>query len=150
MNRWGWGPFSPEPHTEILAATIPEKVPIPQTSINPADGGVLIAWDAPYENGSAITQYSIEILDSSDLWNQAAECDGSLASVVAARQCVVPMDTLTSLYGYQFDELVLVRISATNLLGQGPWSGSNSEGAKIRARPAQMETVVIGALSTSN
>ena len=69
MNRWGWGPFSTEPHTEILAATIPEKVPIPVTSISAVDGGVVISWDAPYENGSEITQYSIEILDSADLWN---------------------------------------------------------------------------------
>lgn len=23
LNKWGWGPYTPEPHVEIIAATVP-------------------------------------------------------------------------------------------------------------------------------
>lgn len=68
MNKWGWGPYTAEPNTEILAATVPVKVPIPSTSIDPVTGGVMIQWDAPYNNGAEIIAYHIEILDSTDAW----------------------------------------------------------------------------------
>jgi hypothetical protein len=150
MNRWGKGPFTAEPHTEILAATVPSKVAIPVTTIDPLTGGVMISWDEPNTNGAIILAYHIELLASDDSWQSDASCDGSLSSVVSSRECIIPMDTLTASFGYLFDELVYVRISASNQMGQGIWSASNSDGAKIRARPSKMSTVSSGDLSTSN
>jgi hypothetical protein len=51
------------------------------------------------------------------------------------------MDTLILTYGLAFDELPIVRISASNQMGQGAWSQSNSSGAKLRQRPLKMLTV---------
>jgi len=45
------------------------------------------------------------------------------------------MATLISDFGLVFDQLVKVRISARNDIGQGPWSMINSQGAKIRVVP---------------
>jgi hypothetical protein len=51
------------------------------------------------------------------------------------------MDSLTATFGYLFDEIVYVRISATNQMGTGAWSMVNSNGALIRARPGKMVSV---------
>ena len=51
------------------------------------------------------------------------------------------MSTLTSApYGYLFDQLVVVRASATNARGTGSTSTPNSSGAKIRSVPSVMST----------
>ena len=44
-NRWGWGVFTDEPHTEILASTVPGKVTTPVTSIDDQTGGVKVTWE---------------------------------------------------------------------------------------------------------
>jgi hypothetical protein len=61
LNKWGWGDYTSEPYLEILAATIPSRVGIPVTTIDPLTGGFQITWTAPSENGAIITSYSIEI-----------------------------------------------------------------------------------------
>jgi len=69
-----------------------------------------------------VTAYTIEIENSNNLWQGDVSCDGANAVIVSGLSCVVPMDTLTQSFGLVFDELVYVRISATNVLGTGSWS----------------------------
>jgi hypothetical protein len=42
------------------------------------------------------------------------------------------MVELLDTFGLSFNDLVVVRISASNLMGQGPWSLSNTAGALVR------------------
>ena len=51
---------------------------------------------------------------------------------MAAMSCVVPMSTLTSIYGLVFGDLVLARASANNVNGWGVPSIPNTSGATIR------------------
>lgn len=61
------------------------------------------------------------------------------------------MSTLTSApYGYLFDQLVVVRASATNARGTGSTSTPNSSGAKIRSVPSVMSTPTQGPSSDTD
>lgn len=60
------------------------------------------------------------------------------------------MIELTSTFGLTFDQLVVFRVSASNMMGQGPWSLSNTSGAKTRQVPAQMQSVTKGSESTAS
>ncbi len=99
----------------------------------------MISWQAPNDHGSASTQYQIEVLDlAGSQWRSDPACDGSLASVVTARQCSIPMLTLTSSpYSYTLGTLITVRVSATNGKGAGPTSAGNTSGATAKTVPAR-------------
>lgn len=62
---------------------------------------VRIEWIAPNNNGAAITQYKIEILqnslDGTSYYTQLTYCDGSTASIVTNRYCEIPTATLRAL-----------------------------------------------------
>jgi hypothetical protein len=65
--------------------------------------------------------------------------------------CIIPMSTLTSApYGYLFDQVVVVRASATNARGTGTVSTPNSIGAKIRRVPDMMSTPTQGPSSDTD
>jgi hypothetical protein len=67
FNKWGASEFSPLSDA-ILAATVPDRVEIPTTSIDSETGSVKITWVAPYENGAVIDAYQVEVTDSNGLW----------------------------------------------------------------------------------
>lgn len=112
-----------------------------------------INWVAPYANGATIDAYHIEIQDYNSLWQQDAACDGSGASseqIIAMQSCIVPMANLRVNLGLQFDALVYVRVSASNMMGQGAWSLANSDGETIRIEPVKMNQIQKGPASTEN
>lgn len=79
------------------------------TSIDSSTGGVTISWTAPYNGGTAITSYLIEISNAlSTTWNtELTYCSGSSSTVISALQCTIPMSTLTAApFSYTFDQLV--------------------------------------------
>jgi len=138
-NIFGWGPFSTV--TEIKAAREPGIPAAPVTSVDPVTGGVIIQWTAPDARGDEITAYKIEIADKTgNDWTTEASCLGTDPTVIANLRCVVLMSTLTSApYNYVFDDLVQVRVQATNFFGFGVLSPvSESTGARIRVVPSKM------------
>jgi len=62
VNKWGAGTFSAL-NLSVLAASVPDKVATPTTSIYAADGGVKILWVAPNARGSTISSYLIQLKD---------------------------------------------------------------------------------------
>jgi len=144
-NIFGWGPYSLV--TSIKAAREPGTPVAPVTSIDAVNGNLAIEWTAPDARGDAITAYQVEIADrAGSTWRaETASCDATLAAVVAARRCTVPMTVLTSApYGYQYSyatggDVVRVRVKAANSFGYGELSvASDAAGAAIRAVPGLM------------
>jgi len=68
----------------------------PTTSVDSATGEVLIDWVAPFDGGDTIDYYFIEVVDSSgSTWTEdAVNCDGTDATIIANLQCSIPMATL--------------------------------------------------------
>jgi len=138
-NIFGWGPYSAV--TYIKAAREPDVPAAPTTSIDSETGGIAITWTAPDERGDTITAYLIEIANKAgDSWTTHTSCDGSSPSVIEALRCVVPMSALTEVpFNYVFDDLVVVRVSASNSFGFGVKSPASDEtGARVRSVPSQM------------
>lgn len=76
-NMWGWGAFSPV--LLIKAATKPSKLASPAiTAVDPATGGILIQWTAPFSNAETITAYKVEIINKAGVPVEETQyCDGS-------------------------------------------------------------------------
>lgn len=88
-NYWGWGDFSDT--ITIKASTFPGKVNPAITTIDALTGGITVMWIKPLENSDSITQYLIEALLPSGDWSEI--CDGTDETIVANKQCVIPMET---------------------------------------------------------
>ena len=152
LNIFGWGPYSQV--TFISAAREPDVPIAPTTSIDPATGGVAISWTAPSARGDPITAYLVEIADAAGAtWNTVTSCNGADPTIMAALTCVVPMSTLTATsnpeLSYVFDQVVYVRVSATNSYGYGLVSPTNDNtGARIRSVPTQMSPPTLDISST--
>ena len=100
-NVYGWGPFSN--YYSVTAATTPNTMIAPVTSIDSASGNLVISWQAPQTGGVAITAYNIEIADrTGSVWTeQMSNCNGRLVPIVSALSCSIPMSLLTaSPYNY--------------------------------------------------
>ena len=65
-NKWGWGDYSST--FNILAAMAPDRMARVITTINPSDGALKIQWTKPFENGSPVTAYQIELKDYNGVW----------------------------------------------------------------------------------
>jgi len=72
-NRWGWGQFS-TPNLVMETAKAPERVAVPETTIEPQTGAVKIEWEVPDDNGSGITDYNLEIKAADATWHSTADC----------------------------------------------------------------------------
>lgn len=89
----------------------------------------------PASNGAEIESYSIEFNTDSG-WQTSGDCDGSNdAQVVLTRTCTVPMTTFSDTFGLTFDQLIQVRVSATNSIGISEYSVVNTTGGRVRQKP---------------
>jgi hypothetical protein len=117
-NVYGWGPYSAE--VTILAAEIPVTPTEITTTIS--DIYVKLSWDLPSERSSTIVEYEILIAatDGTTFTEETSHCEGSLAAVVSARYCHVPMATLRAApFSLVYDQLIVAKIRARNAIG---WS----------------------------
>jgi hypothetical protein len=98
---------------------------------------VLIDWIAPEDNGSPILSYKIYIqtLDPAVYAIDLENCDGSVASVINALQCTVPVTTLmTAPYNFDWGASIYAKIVATNEYGDSQESVAGN-GAIIMTKP---------------
>jgi hypothetical protein len=111
-NKWGWGARSA--NGTILAATTPTAVNPLTTAIDAATGGVTLAWGPPTALGGVpVLSYLVVIKSSLGVWATEPTCDGSDATIVSTRTCLVPMANLAAApHSLPFDALVEVMVSA--------------------------------------
>ena len=123
----------------------------PTTSIDEATGDLKINWIKPNENGSSITDYTIDIKDylGSPILLDNPSCDTDSQPVLTSLTCQISMAYLRAElpYNLPFDTLVEVRISSTNIIGTQISSSFNTEGAKIRTEPNKAANPVKGPLT---
>lgn len=80
----------------IRTATTPRQMLTPVTYNDDSSGGIGIRWSAPAPGSNPIIAYKIEIGDAlAQQWFEEKNyCDGSQASVMQNRYCVIPMSVL--------------------------------------------------------
>lgn len=73
---------------------MPDPPSIPSTSVYVND--LIIDWEAPYDQGTPITGYKVEIRhpDGVTFSEELTYCDGSDSTIVANTQCSVPLSVL--------------------------------------------------------
>ena len=77
----------------IICATVP-SIPATPSSSNVLEK-VHFDWVAPTSNGLAITSYTVMIRKSDNSFAEQSDyCNGALASVASANQCIMPLSTL--------------------------------------------------------
>ena len=94
----------------------------------------------PYNGGSTVTAYDIQILAiNGSYFEETTYCNGRYDStVIANRYCVIPMQTLTSSpFNLVQGDIVQARVLASNVIGDSAFSQINSVGADIRGIPLQ-------------
>lgn len=103
----------------LVFASAPDT---PQTPTTTIVGGtqVVIDWQAPSDNGSPITSYTVLIKYSQGYTfrEDSVSCDGSDSTIIANTQCTVPLSTLTAApYSLQSGDSVIVLVIASNAIG---------------------------------
>jgi hypothetical protein len=67
---------------EVICASVPDKTADPTTAV--VASNVEISWTAPFNGGSEITAYTIEIMQSDGTFSQElTHCDGTSLAVLA-------------------------------------------------------------------
>lgn len=133
---------------DIVAALAPDTPATATTVIS--DQNVRISWTPPAANGATISAYKVEIENSASAFSEETSyCDGSSAAIIAAATCDVPLTHLINSYGLQLEDLVVVRITASNSEGSSGASTVNSSGARIATEP-QSPTLSQGTTSSSS
>jgi hypothetical protein len=109
------------------------------TSLDPATGGLLVSWTAPYDNAQTITAYKIEVQYGTDWSEETAGCDASDATIMSNMYCIIPLSALRATpFDLVYGDLLQARASAYNVYGWG--ETSDAAGAQtVRTEPLQMD-----------
>ena len=86
---------------------------------------VKISWAAPYDGGSPLLNYQIQILQSDGVSFTAdlKDCDGSNLVILSSNECNVPIYTLINTpYNHLWGASIKARVKATNLVGSSEFS----------------------------
>lgn len=121
QNIYGWSAYS-QVITQI-AARIPDTPIAPQTMNTQTS--VTIMWTAPYNGGSLITNFVVQIKTASGLWlEETTYCNArNDQTVIYNRLCSIPMQVLMSApFSLTQGSNVIARVSAINVLGQSLFS----------------------------
>lgn len=99
-----------------------------------------LSWAAPDDSGSPLLSFTIEISNRAGSFFPLRETQCN-ADNAGAASCVVPMSVFQEApYNLSEDDLIVVRASATNALGDGVWSAPNTSGALVVTAPPALAT----------
>jgi len=134
-NKYGWSEdFSPI--LSARTATYPSIVPSLSFAIID-QLKVRIGWNQPYNGGSPVISYTVEFKNNQGKFvSIGSSCDGSDQAVVLLRYCDVSFQGLRgNPLNLLQNNLVVVRVLATNKIGSGAFSDFNTEGILIQTEP---------------
>lgn len=121
-----------------LAASEPDQPAAPTTT--QVATGISVAWTEPTDNHLAVLEYEISVADSNgDLQVDTTLCDGSSATVISDKYCIIPIASLTgSPYSLTVDTLIEFAVRARNDRGWSPLSDRNTAGVLAQTVPTAM------------
>lgn len=109
----GEGPWSPANDDVPVAAPAAP----PRLTVDSGNTLLKISWDAPSNNGSAVTEYKVQHCDTTT----SGGCSGDTNWLPSPATSVTDATT-TDIRGLTNDRRYEVRVLATNREGDGPWS----------------------------
>ena len=103
---------------------------------------IRISFAAPHDNSNSILEYEILIKQKNGVYSElTAECDGSIALIRTQQYCDVSMATLRlAPYSLVFNDVVVAKAAARNLIGWSAYSVPNLVGGLIKTPPIKMTT----------
>jgi hypothetical protein len=113
---------------------------------------VIITWTPPAIHSSPITSYNILFLKSDGTYAASGSCDGSLVGIYgsATPTCTVSMASLVTLTSLGVDQLIRVKVRASNFIGIGDYSEINFVGATVETTPSQMIAPTFDIVTSTN
>lgn len=135
--------------TTVRVAAKPDVPTLVSTTIN--GDYVLISWTAPYDGGSSLLSYDIQILKRDGVTFSAdlVDCNGSDAIILSATECNVQITTLrNSPYDHPWGASIEVKVSATNIVGTSDFS-TVENGAILLTYPDAPQNLADDTLVTS-
>jgi hypothetical protein len=133
-NAIGLGAMSSE--VLIRASAIPAVPSAPTTTVV-SNTDVTISWSAPDNGGSVIESYTIKVrqIDGQTYSTSLANCNGSLASVLSALTCTIPIYVLQAApFNLAWGSSVYATVHASNVVGSSADS-TPGNGAVILTNP---------------
>jgi hypothetical protein len=103
----------------ILSATIPDQPQIPTTSVS--INNLIVAWSAPYNQGSPILGYHIYIRESDGVSfaEELTHCDGSDLTIRTNTLCSIPLTLiLAAPFNKNIGTSIYAKVVAYNIVGQ--------------------------------
>ena len=119
----------------IRAARRPDA-PENVITTNILNTNISISWSAPYDGGSPITSYVIQIQRSDNVsYAENSYCLGTNLEILTTTQCTVTIDSIKAApFTLPWGSHVNVQVSAVNLVGSSPYSALGN-GAIIITNP---------------
>jgi hypothetical protein len=118
--------FKPEPPTVVSTTNVADEV--------------MLAWNAPVDNGATVTAYRIFIVqhDGVTYSEETVQCVGTDPTLVSTRECVVPLTLLRAApYSLVLDDEIYIKIISINSFGESEYStpGNNAKLQLVPDKP---------------
>jgi hypothetical protein len=113
----------------VMAASVPDVPTLVASTIENANAD--LTWSAPYNGGTPITAYTIQIRNSDGVTysQDLANCDGTDSTIVADAMCSVPTAVLlASPFNLEYGDDVYYKVLATNVIGSSLYSAVGNSG----------------------
>lgn len=102
----------------VLAAQLADPPTTPTTETDMAT--IIINWEKPYNGATAITSYTIAVIQSDGLTfsPENTNCDGATPEIIATRTCTIPVSALRDEpFSLEWGSEIWVKVSANNIIG---------------------------------
>ena len=119
----------PDPPENVLTTTVEST-------------NVVVTWTAPYDGGSEILSYHIQVqLNDGSLYDDSL-CDGTDPTVFAALECTIPITKLKGEpYNHPWGAGIYVKIAAINIVGSSAYTDLTN-GAIILTTPSAPQNLI--------
>lgn len=132
---------------QIKAAGIPGQMEIPATSVNGQN--IVVSWQVPYENSDFVSAYRAYAAAKDGSFHQLEECN--VSGSPPATSCSVEMTKLQeSPFSLVQDDIVRVRMQASNTNDWSEMSESNVSGGRIQVKPYEMQPPTRGGFTSTS